>query len=650
MRARWAAVWIPVLLSIALYAPTLRYGLTFDDLHQESPPDRAGARSLVPAWTTPYWGNAAEGGLYRPVLSTTFRLEEAAHFPLAARHGLNVALNAAVAGLLALLLLRLGLGSLAAGLAGSLFALHPAHVEAVAGIVGRAELLAALLMLAAVLLHDRTPGGRAAPFGGSRRSAFLWAAPLAFLAAGTKESAWALPVFVAAVDLARKRSLRQGVPAWAGYAVGIGTHLVLRRAVLGGWLNAAGASVLPFDNPLVSLHGPARVIGGLRVAGLNLAHLLFPVTLAPDYSGNQIAVTGPAYDPRLWGGVLLLAGSAAVVLWGRRRLRTPEGRTAFVGGAWLLVSSLMVMNLVFTVGTVLADRLLYWPSAAMAALAGAGVALVRARARRPAAVYAAASVLVLVGGAYAVRAAAYLPAWHDDLALFREAVKASPRAPRAWFNLARNDQDLGMREEALAAYRRAVELDPGYEEAWAQLASVYLQQGEWEKAKAPLDRALALNPGDLIARTNQAVIWLNTGEPERAAEQLREVLRRDPARTEAAYDLGLAEDAAGRFGAAAEAWKAYLARVPDDPQALNNLAWDLAAELGRPGEAEAPARQAVALAPGIATYWDTLSEALFRQGKADEALDAARRAASIDTTAYYRNRLDAVRAASDSTR
>jgi tetratricopeptide (TPR) repeat protein len=491
-------------------------------------------------------GTAERGGLFRPILSVVL----AGGRPTCrfATRG-DLLLHAAVTFLLVRLLLALDLGPLPAALGGLLFAVHPVHVEAVAGLVGRAELLAAFWMLLALGLHDRA---------GARRGAIAWAAVLAFLAAGTKESAWALPFFAAALDMARGRSVRAARPAWAGYAIGIAAHLALRRHVLGGWLNAPGAPVTPFDNPLAALHGVDRVLGGLRVAGLDLVHLVFPITLAPDFSGPAVAVTGSLLDPRLWGGVLLLGAALAAALWGGRNLALPGRPAALVGAVWVLVSAGLVMNLVLTLGTVLADRVLYWPSAGWCLVLAAfaaffldpardrGEKALRLAARdprrpvhRPRSGVAFALLLVVLSAAYAVRAAAYLPAWHDDIALFEASVRAEPRAPRAWYNLGRSYQDEGRTDDAIRAFERAVDLSPDYEESWAQLATGYMQAGRWEEARAPLAQSLRLNPNDMVSLMNEGVLWLNTGRAADARARFREIARREPDRADAWHNSAL---------------------------------------------------------------------------------------------------------------
>lgn len=642
--SRRAAFLVPVGIALALYAVTLGFGRTFDDLYHIPAPDERPPRTLSDVWTQRYWGDDEGGGLYRPVVSTTYWIEARLGLPLALRHAVNVLSYAAVTALLVRLALGLGLGAGAAGMAGVLFAVHPAHVETVAGLVGRAELLAALGMLAALLLHDRllTSGGARQPGRGSANLVGgLGIAAASFLAAGSKESAWLLPLFALPLHAVRKRGPARGLPAWAGYAVGIGGHLLLRRAVLGGWLNAPDVIVDPTDNPLVALEGLPRFVAGLRVVGLNFAHLLLPWRMSPDYSGGHIHLGGGIGDPRLWGGLFLLAGSAALGVHGFRRRESRHGPVFLVAGVWLLVNALFSMNLVLDLGTVLAERLLFWATLALALLFG-GIAAgpgrlrretgervpARSPRRRLGALLPGVAVL-LVAAVHLALAARYLPAWRSDATLFSVAMRVTPESPRVWFNHGRAVHDEGRLDEALAAYRRARALAPGDYQAWAQEAAVLLQQGKFGEAEQPLAEALRFNPEDGVSLVNEGVLWMEHGEVERAASRFREVLSREPERSEALLNLALAEGRLGRPAEAETRWREYLGKKPRDPEALNNLAWLLATALDRPAEGEPYARQAVSLDPGDANLRDTLAETLQRQGKRDDAARVAREALAL---------------------
>ena len=617
--------WIPVAVALLVYAPSLGFDRTFDDIYHVPARNETPERSLGAVWQSRYWGGDQGGGLYRPVSSTTYWIEGKLHTPMAVRHAVNVVLYGVVTFFVVEGALVLGAPIWAASSAGALFAVHPTHVETVAGLVGRAELLAAIFMLLALALHMRWLRSAV-----DRKVGMVFAfaiAVLTFLAAGSKESAWFLPLFALPLHVWLRASLRRGWPAWVGYGLGIGSHLLLRHHVLGGWMNAPDVVVDVSDNPLVALHGVDRFLGGLRVVGTNALHLLLPARLSPDYSGTHLRVTGGLADPWLILGVLFLAGSCALVVWSLKARESRVAPAGLVAGSWLLVSGLFFMNLFLNLGTVLADRLLFWPTIATSLLTAA-VLPVSIRSwgfarRLPA------EVAMLLFVYYVATTWHYLPQWRNDLTLFTPAVRIVPESARVWFNYGRAVQDEGGLDEALDAFRKARRLAPTDYQSWAQEATVLLQQGAWEDARAPLAEALRLYPEDAVSLINEGIIWMQEGEVERAAVRFREMLAKHPDRSEALLNLALAEGRLGHPETAESLWRRYVAQKPDDPEGLNNLAWLLATQRDRAGEAEPLARQAIALRPRDANLRDTLAEALLRQGKQEAAAQVAREALAL---------------------
>jgi Flp pilus assembly protein TadD len=683
----------PALIALVIYAPSLSFDRTLDDIVQVPAPGDHVFQSWSQVWTQPYWKDFSGGGLFRPVTSATFWAEAKLDTPIWSRHLVNVFLNALVTLLLVRLALALGLGALTAIVAGLLFALHPSHVEAVAGLVGRAELLAALWMLLALhwhnraLLKDRVPA--------------IWLplfAALAFLAAGSKESAWTLAVFALPLHAIRRAPLRKGWAAFAGYTIGLFAHLLLRHHTLGGWVSAPGQIILPDENALVTLHGLSRLAGGLRVAGVFFAHLVLPWRLSPDYSGTTVPITGGLLDLHFLAGCLLLVGLPLLLWTGWRKRETAFGAACLVAGVWVGTAFLLTMNVFFNLATTVADRLLYWPSAGWTIVAAAIVFEFKKLSTVTARAFAAAtSVALLI--AYTLTTAAYQPVWKNNLTLFDYAHRVAPTSPRVWSAYGRALADVDRNQEALDALHQSQRLSPGYQLPWAQEAALLIGIGRFDEAKAPLAEALKIFPGDPASRLNEAILWMHEGRFKDAIPRLREILDKNPNEALAQGYLALAleyegtpeeadaawrsylelssNDAAGmnemaralatssrgapraefltrraieidpqnpryldtlgealfqegKFEEAASTWRRYLEQVPRDPEVLNDLAWILATRLNQPQEAEGLARKAVALVPDNPSFRDTLAESLWRQGKKEEASQVAKEALALE--------------------
>src|SRR6266436_5405470 len=267
-------------------------------------------------------------------------------------HLFNLMLHAAVTWLLYLLLLAILETSphaqTVAFVAALLFAVHPIHTEAVASVVGRAEMLAAGFLLAAWILHLR-----------DHEIAALICFLLALL---SKESAAAFLALVLVGDYARgewKPRLR--------YARIAGVTLLyvgLLWKVQGGHIGPANVSLL--DNPLAVVPAGWRILNALRVAWKYAGLLIYPAKLSCDYSFNQI----PVYLG--WRHTLPAAVAAAVAagvwvwaLWKRHR------ELGLAGGIYL-AGFATTSNILVPTGTILGERLAYLPSAGFCLLVALG--------------------------------------------------------------------------------------------------------------------------------------------------------------------------------------------------------------------------------------------------------------------------------------
>src|SRR5881394_1395264 len=149
-------LWLVFVAAILLYLPTVRYGFVQDDRAiVVSNPAAHSVPAALRAFDDPYWPRESGAGLYRPVTILSYAVD----WTLSGGrpgwlHLMNALWHGMVTVLLVILLAR-WLPTLGAAAAGLVFAWHPVHVEAIASLVGRAELLAAVGILGAVLAARR---------------------------------------------------------------------------------------------------------------------------------------------------------------------------------------------------------------------------------------------------------------------------------------------------------------------------------------------------------------------------------------------------------------------------------------------------------------------------------------------------------------
>jgi tetratricopeptide (TPR) repeat protein len=371
----------------------------------------------------------------RPLLKLSYTANWASGLGLTGFHLFNLACHAANA-LMALALFRRWPGAAKSGaafVAALIFALHPAHTEAVTYISGRSVSLMAMFYLAAFLawLHAQETGRE------------FWrtvAAPVLFIAAlATKETAWTLPFALLLWEYARTGDWRDAakrlMPLWILLAAALAFMAGLpgyRRLVM-----FSLESRPPFDNLLTQITGQFYL----------LRQLLLPLpNIDPDFP----SVTG--LNMVIAAKVLLLVGLA---IWAAFSLR----RRPLLGLAllWFFLH-LLPTNSFLPRLDVANDRQLYLASL------GPALAIAVALSRIPLRQLSNALVLILVltlGTATAWRNLDY----RSERALWQATVQDSPQKARAWLNLGYAYRLSGDTLAARTAYEHALELEPDYLQA-----------------------------------------------------------------------------------------------------------------------------------------------------------------------------------------
>jgi len=424
-------------LIAAAYGNSLYGGFPYDNRYQILEDARlrsVTAENLRRLFTEDLWWPRAVSGLYRPVTKLTF-LANYAVFGNGERplgyHLVNLSLHFINALLVYTLALEIGLPFAAAGWTAAFFATHPVATEAVTNLIGRADLLAALVVLSGLLLYRRVQTQPTV----ARLAALGATAAVGVLA---KENAAILPAMMLLADVVFRRR-----PLVAGYAA-VALPLVavwLWRAHLYATMPVVD---LPFvDNPLVAAGFWSARLTAFKVLAKYFILLVWPATLACDYAFRQITPAGWT-DPLALGGLAVVALLVALAVGTRRR----RPALAFLIG-FFFVALLPLSNLLFPIGSIMAERFLYLPLVGFAG--GIAVAIPLAL-RQPRLAAVASSLIVL---AYCGRTALRNRDWQDSLHLWSSAVAAAPDSFRAHQSLALALFHGGDLEGAIAEGERA---------------------------------------------------------------------------------------------------------------------------------------------------------------------------------------------------
>ena len=524
-------------------------------------------------------------------------------------------------------------------LVAGLFAFHPMHVESVAWVAERKDVLSTFFCLAAIwayVLFVRNPGWMR----------YAGAIVLYGLGLMAKPMLVTLPLMLALIDywpLERFRIERQG---WRLRLSGS----ALRRIVIEKVpfvLMAAGSCIVTLKAQRQAIHSldvislPMRLANAATSYGWYLWKMAWPTRLSVLYPYPAEAQYGLA--AAVAAG--LLAGTFVVLRLGLRYRYLPTG------WLWYLVTMLPVIGLVQVGDQAHADRYTYIPSIGVfiiVAWGGAEIVRLHPRWRWAAAVT---SLIVLTASCVLTwRQAGY---WKIDVTLFgrslavvrdnyilrtnygvalaeqgdldaamREleaAVRMEPDSSRTLDSLGTVMANKGKPEDALQWHLRAIEADPESATAKYNAGVTLIKLGKAGKALPYLRHASELKPHWPEPYMHLGIALARTGDDEEAIAKLQKSIELKPELRKAHVELAEAYVRQGRWDRAIEQYRASL-ELNSDYDCLNNLGSALV-QAGQPQEAEVYYRRAIAAKPDAASAYCNLAVVLARQGRTSEAVE-----------------------------
>jgi tetratricopeptide (TPR) repeat protein len=526
---RLLAIW--GLVAVA-YSNSFQAALVFDNASVIGDDPRirqATPENIELILTGRYWYVNTTAGLYRPFTTFSYLLNYAVlgngprpagyHTVNLVLHEVNVALVYALGVLI--------FGETAPPLAlAAIWGLHPLLTESVTNIVGRADLLAALGVLAGLLCHAKSAST------GRRRA--VWLAGLAAAQAVgvfSKESAAVLPGIMLLYDLtwSERATWRRRAPAYAAVAAPLAAFFFLRSGFDMHML-------IDFtENPLVSAGFWTARLTAVKVIGEYLWLFLWPAHLSADYSYNAVPLFGWRVsnweDAKALIALAVCFGAALLaVLLAIHWRRTVKPLLFFL--VFFFVALSPASNLIVLIGSIMAERFLYLPSVG---LAGSVVAAVYALGqqhwlKRPAAKQVAWAALGLVSVALTARTYARNFDWQDDRSLWTSAVNVRPGSARPHYNLARELARIpGRLPEAIAEYQAALRIEPDHASTHNNLANALARiPGRLPEAIAEYEAALRIEPSLAEGHYNLASALVRVGRLPEAIGEYEAALRIKP--------------------------------------------------------------------------------------------------------------------------
>jgi tetratricopeptide (TPR) repeat protein len=566
--------------TLLVYARVAELGFVeFDDtkyLHRNAKLQQGlGLETLRWAFTTTYFQN------YHPLTWLSYALDfELFGLSPLGYHLENALLHALAALLLFGLLERTTGRAWRSAFAAGLFALHPLHVESVAWISQRKDLLAACLGFGCA--HAWVGYTRA---GGVAR----YAAAALLLALGllAKPVLVTWPLVLLLLDrwpLGRTAASGPAGASWRRLLLEKVPLLALSAATAGVTLAAqAGAGALEIARELpLALRAANALVG----AAAYLVQTVWPAELCVLYPHPYLAGGIPLSAAEILGSGALLAAISALVLRFRRT------GYAVLGWIWYLVVLLPNSGLVQVGMQSRADRYSYLPLVGIFAIAAFGgadllVGVVRGAAARR---RAAAALGLGILSACALQTFRQIGTWRDSVTLFEHALASTRDNWVIHYDLAGVLQAEGRSEEAIAHYREALRIVPDRADATFNLAMALAAAGRADEAEASIRRSVELDPDHPKARRALAKRLAATGRLAEALPHWAEAVRTAPRNPRVRAEYAAALAALGRLGEAEAELRLALerARETGDAELLARLRAGLPEAAGPAAEAAEP--------------------------------------------------------------
>ncbi|XP_014787352.1 protein O-mannosyl-transferase TMTC4 [Octopus bimaculoides] len=637
-----------------------------------------------------FWGNKLNSDSshksYRPFAVLTFRLN---YFLAGGLHpwGFHI-VNVILHGIVSILFLKVfscvfgacstsTLGGFPAAksslLCAVIFAIHPIHTENVAGVVGRADLLCALLVTLSILSYIKACNtDKNCLTEIPANFSWLWfTGSIIFMASSMlcKEqgitvigicSAYDI-IIVCRIDplhfisLIKNQKIPNKVPCW-------GKSLLIRHLILmvsGILLLALRWKLMGFKPPTFQIvDNPHSFVSSFYLRSINYSYLyalnvwllLNPWWLCFDWSMGCIPTIESFLDPRCVLVLLFWVGFCTFLHVSVTCSPGHQKRLLLLSIAFLLIPFLPASNLFFRVGFVIAERILYLPSVGYCMLFVIGLQQFCQYSVFSKKVVTSLLIFLVVINIY--RSVQRSSEWQTEFQLFTSGAKVCPLNAKIHYNIGKVLGDSGQVQMAIDKYYEAIRLYPEYDQAMNNLANILKDQGQEEAAEKLLTKAIQIRPSFSTAWMNLGIVKASQKKYEEALYSYRTAIQHRRNYPDCYYNMGncfletkqyqlallawqnatllksthlsswsnmvILLDNMGNLTAAETMCNMALRHLPGESILYLHLA-SILGKLGRYKESERNFLTAIKLKPDTARYYLNLGILYHRWGKYDKA-------------------------------
>lgn len=484
-----------------------------------------------------YWSfTSAVASLWHPLTIISFAIDYAIWglnpFGYHLTNNLIHALNTLLVFTLVIKLLKLKIGEEAgiqivvtAFITAALFGIHPLHVESVAWISERKDVLCAFFYILCLINYlDFTVSKRPFHYGIALGSFFM--------ALLSKPMAVSLPIVLLILDfypLGRFNKIEKSMGSW---------RMLLEKFPF--FLLSIFASLMTIwahlQNGALQVTQMASLSTRMLVAAwayiFYMVKMFLPFNLAPLYPYPKVDVFSFTY----LGSLFLMVIITFVIVYRKERV--------FIA-VWLyyLVTLLPVIGIIQVGSQAAADRYTYLPSLGLFFIAGLGVSSLFKKCINKQSRTALIALILLILGVLVKKTTEQINIWHDPITLwshelrlfpkeilayinrggayagqgnlqlairdYNKAVEINPNNAQVYYNRGIVYKIAGNYQEALNDQSRAIELNPQYAEAYNNRGNTYNILGKYEEALNDLNKAIEINPRDSIAYNNRGTVYNN---------------------------------------------------------------------------------------------------------------------------------------------
>jgi len=511
-----------------------------------------------------------------------------------------------------------------AGITALLFGLHPLHVESVAWVAERKDLLCSFFIFSSTLsylLYTSSVGKR------DKRFWFSTCLFLFLLALMSKPMAVTLPIILLLLDLYPLKRLKPYLDKNLSLLLEKIPFFILSITSSAITIIAqhSGGTVKSLESLPISF----RLANALHSLVFYLKKMLWPLELVPFYPLPKYV---HPFDLQYIISAILVLAITAMCIWMMKK----ENYLFFTLWSYYLITLLPVLGIIQVGDQAAADRYTYLPSISPFLLVGIAMAwgwekfsLMKFKVALKGLLLIFISIVVFLLSYLTI---SQIKIWHNSEIFWGYVISAFPfpkSNPLVHYNLGNAYDRVGKLDETISQYKQALALKPHYPKAHNNLGVAYVKKGILDEAICEFNKALAIKPHYAEVHNNLGIAYFKKGMLDKAIAEYERAIAIEPRYPKAHNNLGYAYVKKGILDEAISEFKKELTINPNDAEALYSLGF-IYDDKGLLDEAIYEYKKALAINLNYAKAHNNLGIVYFKKGMLDEAISEYKKALAIN--------------------